>query len=1207
MTRSLNKPYPEAFIRRIERRLMNIWEYYNHGAYPKYPNMPNDKSVDTEVQLQENLSNDESEEIGGNSRVYESKGELQTTHTDERMTVDDFNDSTDGDKLDKPDMNVSKHCNVNEVLNKMPIPVNPYPMHVNVQETVKTCVENGHKDNTYADKVISIESDDNKLEHIPTVLNENGQEFVIFDEDFMKEGSKKWEMSACGYFVGYRMTIQELRYHLYRMWSKFGLKHILNNGNGVFVFKFDNKQGCVLRVLVEANAKKGLDDNIDVLYKKKTNDERFVKKVRVEYDWKPLVCQHCGVFGHSENKSHKNLKIEKKIKENDNDAGGFAKVGNRKEKYNEGIKQYVNNFDKKKYGNQKFIYRKKINIVVDKEEVSLDKCTNQESFNTPSQTQKKMWNVGDNVIKDIKSTANKFSVLQDLEEEHLRIKLSNKEKNEVEKYLMMDLQPSVNAANKWSKEMIEYFKEKKRYVIFTQEMIDFSELAFGITKSLLDPNSKILKKIDWVMSNDEFITQFSNANVIFLPFGIFNHSLAILKIPQVMVKKNKSFRLANYITDKVDFKELVKEKWEVSTNRHKAAEDEEKLLMQKAKVKWLKEGDKNTAYFHKVLKGRINRITILSICAEDGTRFENYEVANQFVKHFEGFLRISPTTMSLTDDDNGLFKKQILLDEAELMIREVTNDEIKKTLFDIDDNKAPRPDGFTSKFFKKSWDIVKREICAAIKEFFNNGKLLGKVNATLICLVPKMLTPQKVSDFRPIACCNVIYKCISKILTNKIKLALNHIVDDNQSAFVPGRAITDNILLTQELLKGYNCANGPKRCSFKIDIQKAYDTVCWRFIEDIFRRFGFPERMAMWIMKCVASPKFIICVNCERYGYFKGVEVSSKFKITYLCFADDLIMLSHGDMSSVATLKRALDKFSSISGLYPHLRKCTMFCGSLDDDTKEVICKFFPSRKEKFLVEIFGSSLVTRKLGIETVISLVEKVRQKLMYWGSAFLLPKSVINEIEKLFKRFLWNNGDSSKGKAKLEMELLLNLRSWVGSHMRYKISDGKSINVWHDKWNIDVSLSILERSDTKWKYVLDMVWISSNNFSGTCRLPVMVVGQLGDALSVGSSGWATVKEILEFRIGRCPIPMVPFLGKREHEEMEIFIKEFRTTNELLLKEQNNVLSELKIKVNELSKVMGNVLIKNEVKGVTTRGEKMSSEATPRKEINETGINKN
>nr|GEZ21778.1 retrotransposon Gag protein [Tanacetum cinerariifolium] len=82
----------------------------------------------------------------------------------------------------------------------------------------------------------------------------------------------------------------------------------------------------------------------------------------------------------------------------------------------------------------------------------------------------------------------------------------------------------------------------------------------------------------------------------------------------------------------------------------------------------------------------------------------------------------------------------------------------------------------------------------------------------------------------------------------------------------------------------------------------------------------------------------------------------------------------------------------------------------------------------------------------------------------------------------------------------------------------------------------------------------------------------------------------------------------GKREHEEMETFSKEFRTINELLLKERSNLLSELKIKVNKLSKVMSNFLIpKNKVNRVTTMGGKMTSKATRSKEINETRINKN
>ncbi|GJS63252.1 hypothetical protein Tco_0677816 [Tanacetum coccineum] len=140
--------------------------------------------------------------------------------------------------------------------------------------------------------------------------------------------------------------------------------------------------------------------------------------------------------------------------------------------------------------------------------------------------------------------------------------------------------------------------------------INCTGVHFIWTKSLLNPNSTILKKIDRVMSNCEFITQFNNANVVFLPYGIFYHSSAILKIPQVMVKKKKSFRLVNYITNKnngnlfnkiailkdklhevqgkIDKdptnKELRAEGVEILKSYKEAAEDEEKLLMQKSKV-----------------------------------------------------------------------------------------------------------------------------------------------------------------------------------------------------------------------------------------------------------------------------------------------------------------------------------------------------------------------------------------------------------------------------------------------------------------------------------------------------------------------------------------------------------------------------------------------------------------------------------------------
>ncbi|GKC16575.1 RNA-directed DNA polymerase, eukaryota, reverse transcriptase zinc-binding domain protein [Tanacetum coccineum] len=179
------------------------------------------------------------------------------------------------------------------------------------------------------------------------------------------------------------------------------------------------------------------------------------------------------------------------------------------------------------------------------------------------------------------------------------------------------------------------------------------------------------------------------------------------------------------------------------------------------------------------------------------------EVVEQFIKHFQTFLGGNGEDPIIEDAEN-LFTIKLSENEASAMTRDVTDLEIKEAIFDIDNDKAPGPNGFTALFFKKSWDIVGKDACLAIKEFFKSKKLLYEVNATLVTLIPKTNQPKKVSDFRPIACCNVVYKCISKILTNGIKGGLEKLVNMNQSSFIPGRLIQDNLLITQELLKGYN-------------------------------------------------------------------------------------------------------------------------------------------------------------------------------------------------------------------------------------------------------------------------------------------------------------------------------------------------------------------------------------------------------------------
>ncbi|GJV20379.1 RNA-directed DNA polymerase, eukaryota, reverse transcriptase zinc-binding domain protein [Tanacetum coccineum] len=354
-------------------------------------------------------------------------------------------------------------------------------------------------------------------------------------------------------------------------------------------------------------------------------------------------------------------------------------------------------------------------------------------------------------------------------------------------------------------------------------------------------------------------------------------------------------------------------------------------------------------------------------------------------------------------------------EELRKKVKESQN-EVDMFPHDEKDSKAPKPDGYTSRFYKTTWSIVGKEVSQAMREFVNTGKLLGEVNATLISLVPKIPIPGKVTDFRPIACCNVMYKCISKIMTNRLKGVLGKLVNENQSAFISGRQITYNILLAQELFRGYN-----RKQHFSINING--ERVGY-FKEGRGLRQGDPISLYLFTL-VMEVLNLIIRKNIEENAEFKYYYGCKKLEITHLRFADDLLVFCHGDCASVRIMKKSLDEFSSFSGLLPNMQKITLFFGGLSNDEQQNILNIIPFSVGKLLVRYLGIPLITKQISINDCKPLVNKVKTKINdwknkslsyagrvqliesvlnsmqnYWASVFLLLKQVIYEIDKMLK---------------------------------------------------------------------------------------------------------------------------------------------------------------------------------------------------------------
>ena len=119
------------------------------------------------------------------------------------------------------------------------------------------------------------------------------------------------------------------------------------------------------------------------------------------------------------------------------------------------------------------------------------------------------------------------------------------------------------------------------------------------------------------------------------------------------------------------------------------------------------------------------------------------------------------------------------------LLKEFKEEEVWQALKQMHPTKSPGPDGMSPIFFQKYWDAVGPQVVQNVIHTLRTGIMPNGVNDTYICLIPKVKCSQKITKYRPISLCNMIYKLVSKVLANKLKRVLPNVVDEAQSAFVP--------------------------------------------------------------------------------------------------------------------------------------------------------------------------------------------------------------------------------------------------------------------------------------------------------------------------------------------------------------------------------------------------------------------------------------
>ncbi|KAL9686487.1 hypothetical protein QQ045_023947 [Rhodiola kirilowii] len=452
---------------------------------------------------------------------------------------------------------------------------------------------------------------------------------------------------------------------------------------------------------------------------------------------------------------------------------------------------------------------------------------------------------------------------------------------------------------------------------------------------------------------------------------------------------------------------LQKRIWQLETR--------DERIWQKSRIRWLKDGDHNSKYFHRFATWRNNKKNIPSILV-DGKRVEEPAAIKQAVwdYFYAIFSKSDPCIWSLEE------MKFTPLNDAqkEVLERRICGEEILCALKDCDGSKAPGPDGFNLNFYKKYWCYVKEEVEGFIEEFCENGS-------------------------------------------------------PSQSAFIADRSILDDIMVINELIHAMKLEKR-KALIIKLDFWKAYDSVSWEYLELVQRSMGFGEKWIDWMKECYSTARMAVLINgsptkefsmnrglrqgdslspflflmaaeglskilnkAKEDGFLSGIEwVKNGDRMTHLQFADDTVLFCNAEMKEVQFLTMILHAFEGCSGLKINFGKSMCYGIGLEEEEIKSFAEVLGCPVGSFPMKYLGMQVGANPMKKSSWEPILGRFRQKLASWKSANLLmagrvvlikstlcslplyyaliykmPTSVALEMEKIQRQFLWGGTEIRK----------------------------------------------------------------------------------------------------------------------------------------------------------------------------------------------------